>query len=88
MARVIIVRHAQSEANRDGGALGRLDSPLTELGRQQAEAVGAALRDLPMHDSLYVLDPLLPMARNPHQVAIRRALAHQLALALEECNIP
>ncbi len=44
MASVILVRHAQSEANRDGGALGRLDSPLTDLGLQQAAAVGEALR--------------------------------------------
>ena len=44
MSRVILVRHAQSEANRDAVSLGREDSPLTALGRRQASAVADALR--------------------------------------------
>lgn len=44
MSRVILVRHAQSEANRDSVSLGREDSPLTDLGRRQAAAVADALR--------------------------------------------
>ena len=44
---LILVRHGQSEANAAGLLLGRLDSPLTELGRQQAKVLGEvlALRD-------------------------------------------
>ena len=42
-ARVILVRHGESEANLAGRSLGRADSPLTDLGRRQAAAVGAAL---------------------------------------------
>jgi broad specificity phosphatase PhoE len=48
MSRVILVRHAQSEANRDSVSLGREDSPLTDLGRRQAAAVGEALRGEPV----------------------------------------
>jgi broad specificity phosphatase PhoE len=40
---LILVRHGQTAANADGLVLGRLDPPLTSLGRQQAAAVAAAL---------------------------------------------
>ena len=43
MTRLLLVRHAQSAANRDGVGLGRADSPLTDLGKRQAVALGAAL---------------------------------------------
>jgi broad specificity phosphatase PhoE len=36
-----LVRHGQSMANRDGILQGQYDSPLSELGRRQAERVGA-----------------------------------------------
>jgi probable phosphoglycerate mutase len=40
---LILVRHGQSDANAAGLVVGRSDSPLTDLGREQARAVGAAL---------------------------------------------
>jgi broad specificity phosphatase PhoE len=40
---LLLVRHGQSEANLSGLLVGRLDSPLTDLGRRQAAAIGAAL---------------------------------------------
>jgi probable phosphoglycerate mutase len=39
--RVLLVRHCQSQANADGRIEGRGDSPLSEQGRLQAEAVAA-----------------------------------------------
>jgi probable phosphoglycerate mutase len=40
---LLLVRHGQSQANAAGLLLGRADSPLTELGRLQAEALGEVL---------------------------------------------
>ena len=43
MAIVYVVRHAESEANREGRYQGRHDSPLSTLGRRQAAALADAL---------------------------------------------
>jgi len=44
--KIYIVRHGQTDWNRDEIFRGRADRPLTELGRRQAEAAGEALRDV------------------------------------------
>ena len=41
---LILARHGQSTGNAAGLLLGRADLPLTDLGRRQAAAIGAALR--------------------------------------------
>jgi broad specificity phosphatase PhoE len=41
---VVLVRHGETEWSRAGKHTGHTDIPLTETGRRQAEAVGAALR--------------------------------------------
>lgn len=43
---VYVVRHGEAEGNREGRFLGQVDPPLTEKGRQQASAQGAALKGL------------------------------------------
>jgi broad specificity phosphatase PhoE len=41
--RLFLVRHGQTESNREGLALGRADVPLNDLGRRQAGCVASAL---------------------------------------------
>ena len=43
---LIIFRHGQTEWNREGIFQGRLDSPLTTMGRQQAEGLTALINPL------------------------------------------
>ena len=40
---LILARHGQTAVNAGGRLQGRIDAPLTELGRRQAEAIGRAL---------------------------------------------
>lgn len=42
--RLLLIRHGQSEGNAAGVLQGQLDYGLSDLGRRQAEATGAALR--------------------------------------------
>lgn len=57
---LLLVRHGESEGNRDRMFTGHGPSPLTERGRRQAEAVASALAS-PRPDAVYVSD--LPRAR-------------------------
>lgn len=43
---IYLVRHGQTEFNRERRLQGHVDSPLTELGIRQARAVGGLLKDL------------------------------------------
>lgn len=47
MTRLFLVRHGQTDANRDGLALGRADVPLNEFGVSQARCLARALADEP-----------------------------------------
>jgi probable phosphoglycerate mutase len=53
---VVLVRHGETEWSRSGRHTGRTEVALTEHGREQAEAVGAALRD--HHFALVLTSPL------------------------------
>lgn len=45
--RFIVIRHAESQWNREGIIQGQLDSPLTEQGHQQIAALMVALKGIP-----------------------------------------
>ena len=68
------VRHGESEANAERRYAGQTDSPLTERGRRQAEAVAAALRVVPLDR---VVSSDLSRARDTAAVIARE---HGLAL--------
>jgi len=55
MTRLILVRHGQTLWNASGKHQGHLDSPLTELGIEQAEALARRLKELPI-DHVYSSD--------------------------------
>ena len=52
---LVFARHGQTSVNAGGRLQGRIDAPLTELGRRQAAAIGAALAGA----DLIVTSPLL-----------------------------
>jgi broad specificity phosphatase PhoE len=45
MNKLYFIRHAQSQANVDGLFAGRMDTPLTEVGRGQAKQAGILIRE-------------------------------------------
>ncbi len=47
MSRWVFLRHGESVANRERWLSGHVDTPLTDLGRQQAREAGARLAELP-----------------------------------------
>lgn len=48
MARILLVRHGQTEWNREERFRGQVDVPLNEVGRAQARAVARRLADAPL----------------------------------------
>ena len=49
MTRWLLVRHGETEWNRDGKAQGHADIQLSDVGRWQAKMLAEALRDVPIH---------------------------------------
>jgi len=49
---VVLVRHAETEWSRSGRHTGRMDIPLTELGRERALALGSELKERPFETVL------------------------------------
>ena len=68
LARLIVARHGESEANRKRVFAGQTDSPLTSEGRRQAEALAAALAREPI---TRVISSDLSRARETAEVVAR-----------------
>lgn len=62
MARVIIVRHCESEANRGGPEAGGSNSPLSARGRLQAQAVRSQVAALELASPVLMSSPLVRAA--------------------------
>ncbi len=54
MRRILLVRHCQSEANAEGRIEGRGDSPLSELGRAQAQTVAAFIAGMKLDEAILI----------------------------------
>lgn len=79
------MRHGESEANASGTFAGQHDSPLTELGRRQAEIVAEALKDVPF-DRIVSSD--LSRARDTAlAIAKRHGLAVEALRELREIDV-
>jgi phosphoserine phosphatase len=76
MAAVYVVRHAESEANREGRYQGRRDSPLSALGRRQAIVLAEALAG--SRAARVISSPL------QRCVETARPVAERLGVALEQ----
>jgi broad specificity phosphatase PhoE len=57
--RLTFLRHGESVANREGIVQGHLDSPLSDLGREQAEALASAWAVEPLRPNLIIASPLM-----------------------------
>jgi probable phosphoglycerate mutase len=79
---LITVRHGETEWNVSGREMGHLDSPLTALGRSQAEAIARRLSALSI-DALYSSD-LGRAAATAHTVGSMCGVAPQLDPGLRE----
>jgi probable phosphoglycerate mutase len=79
---IYLVRHGQTEFNRDGRVQGRVDSPLTGLGLAQATAAGDCLAGLARADAGEWLIETSPLGR-------ARATADIIArrMGLADCRV-
>jgi len=83
--RLFLVRHGETEYNRQGLALGRSDLPLTERGRWQAERLAAALAGEPV--AAVYSSPLQRALDTARPIAERHGLSVQVDGGLLEMDI-
>jgi broad specificity phosphatase PhoE len=75
---IAFVRHGQTELNRGGRLQGRIDAPLSALGREQAAALGRGFATTPV--ARVFTSPL----QRAHDTAAAIASAHGLAVEVDE----
>jgi probable phosphoglycerate mutase len=80
---IFLVRHGETEWNRARRYQGWNDSPLTEDGIAQAEAIGRRLRTLPEADGAEIVASPIGRARRTAEI-IARCLGHTAALRFDE----
>ncbi|HZZ35300.1 MAG TPA: histidine phosphatase family protein [Caulobacteraceae bacterium] len=66
---MFLIRHCQSEANREGRIEGRGDSPLSELGQEQARRVARFMADLQIDAVTMIASPLSRAAATAAEIA-------------------
>jgi broad specificity phosphatase PhoE len=79
---ILLVRHGETEWNRERRNQGRLDSPLTERGIAQAHAIGRLIRNLPNASAARIVVSPLGRARRTAEI-ICEHLDHAPELGLD-----
>jgi broad specificity phosphatase PhoE len=69
---IFLVRHGETEWNREGRYQGRLDSPLTPRGIAQAEAIGRRLAGIPEAVAAAIVASPLGRARHTARIIAER----------------
>jgi broad specificity phosphatase PhoE len=85
VTRVYLARHGESDWNVENRFQGRIDRPLTRLGRQQAATLAGALADTPV-DAIYT-SPLRRARETAEIVAARRGLEPVAVADLQEIDV-
>lgn len=85
--RLILIRHAQSEGNAANIVQGWTDSPLSELGKQQAQRLGAWLAHNNMHADYLFASPLLRAYHTACAVGAALNLPIERRDGLKEVNL-
>lgn len=83
MGRVILVRHGESEMNRDGIFFGWLDPKLTEKGIEQARGAKSVIEKF-KYDEIYSSD--LSRARETAEIVNYQGLSLKISEELRELN--
>ena len=81
--KVFVIRHGESETNRNGLWTGWLDVSLTEKGRAEAEQVGKLLSNINF-DKIYASDLL--RAKTTAEIALP-ACEYETLVELREVNV-
>ncbi len=82
-----LMRHGETEANARGVVAGSLDTPLTEKGRQQAQASKPILKALPRMPELIVHSPLSRAKETAEILNQNYGLPMQSRASIAEQNI-
>jgi broad specificity phosphatase PhoE len=81
--KVWVIRHGESETNKDGLWTGWLDASLTEKGKSEAEQVGRLLSNVNF-DKIYASD--LSRAKTTAEIALP-ACEYEVVVGLREINV-
>jgi broad specificity phosphatase PhoE len=68
--RILLIRHCQSQANAEGRIEGKGDSPLSELGREQARRLAAFVADQKIGSATLIASPLVRAATTAAEIAV------------------
>jgi len=85
LSRVLLVRHGETDYNVTGRWQGQLDTPLNALGREQADKVGLALRDVPL--GLVVSSDLVRAADTARAIVAHHGLSLSLDARWREIHL-